>query len=80
MLLKYQDILGVGMRPHAGTGDSRSLPGKCYKFSPADCVNRDPGGHRRTRVCACGSFALEQEKRIETSSLVWLLDSFQNPA
>lgn len=25
-------------------------------------VNRDPGGHRRTRVCACGSFAVEQEK------------------
>lgn len=22
-------------------------------------ANRDPGGHRRTRVCACGSFAME---------------------
>lgn len=33
-------------------------------------VNRDPGDHRRTRVCACGSFAVEQVKHTETSSLV----------
>ena len=30
MLLKYQDLLDIGMRPHAGSGDRGGLPGKCH--------------------------------------------------
>lgn len=28
MLLKYQDILDIRMRPHVGTGHRRSIPGE----------------------------------------------------
>lgn len=29
LLLKYQDIFDIGMRPHVGTGHRRSVPGEC---------------------------------------------------
>lgn len=75
MLLKYQDILDIGMRPHAGTGDRRGLPGKCNTLKAAGSRPWRSQGGALVHVAGLqeggGTGKLTQSSKILDSSLVW---------